>query len=244
MIERILPVEVTMRRTFLVAAVLAGLALTATVAQQETEMTTYQLVLLHRAAGARPMGEREIQRLQEEHLAYLERLHGEHRLIIEGPLDSTGQLRGVMVLDVGSVEEAEAIMAEDAWVKAGRLEAEIHPWWTAKGIVQETDEFLYQETCYLGLLLRPESAPEYSEEKLQEIQAGHLSNIRKMADSGDLVLAGPMGDDGRLRGILVFRATDPERITTGVAEDPAIQAGRLEMELYPWNVPRGSLPPP
>jgi len=53
-----------------------------------------------------------------------------------------------------------------------------------------------------------------------------------------------MGDDGRLRGILVFRATDPERITTAVAEDPAIQAGRLEMELYPWNVPKGSLPPP
>jgi uncharacterized protein YciI len=91
--------------------------------------------------------------------------------------------------------------------------------------------------------MRPEKAPEYPEEKLQELQAGHMANIRRMVDSGDLVLAGPMGDDGRLRGIFVFRRIDPERITTQVAEDPAIKAGRLEMELYPWNVPRGSLPP-
>jgi len=213
-------------------------------AEPEYEMTTYQLVLLHRSPNDRPMGEREIQGHQEAHLKYLKALLDADKAIIGGPLDGSEELRGVVVLDVGSVEAAEAIMAEDPWVRAGRLEAEIHPWWTAKGIVQETDEFLYQETCYLGLLKRPESAPEYSEEKLQEIQAGHLANIRKMADSGDLVLAGPMGDDGRLRGILVFRATDPERITTGVAEDPAIKAGRLEMELYPWNVPKGSLPPP
>jgi uncharacterized protein YciI len=212
-------------------------------APPEYEMTTYQLVLLHRSPDDRPMGEREIQRYQEAHLSYLKSLLDRDTAIIAGPLDGSEELRGVVVLDVGSVEAAERIMAEDPWVLAGRLEAEIHPWWTAKGIVQETGEFLYQEACYLGLLKRPENAPDYPDEKLQEIQAGHLANIRKMADSGDLVLAGPMGDEGRLRGILVFRATDPERITSAVAEDPAIKAGRLEMELYPWNVPRGSLPP-
>jgi uncharacterized protein YciI len=149
----------------------------------------------------------------------------------------------VVVLDVGSVEEAEAVMAEDPWVGAGRLEAEVHPWWTAKGIVQDTDEFLYQDTCYLGLLKRPENAPAYPEDKLQELQAGHMENIRKMTDSGDLVLAGPMADDGVLRGIFVFRDGNPQQIADRVAEDPAVRAGRLEVELYPWNVPRGSLPP-
>jgi uncharacterized protein YciI len=239
-----------MRRVTIIAAMvfLVGQGLTSVLAQEgaepEYEMTTYQLVLLHRGPNERPMGEREIQGHQEAHLSYLKALLDADTAIIGGPLDGSEELRGVVVLDVGSVEAADAVMAEDPWVRAGRLEAEIHPWWTAKGIVQDTDEFIYQETCFLGLLKRPENAPVYSEEKLQEIQAGHMANIRKMAGSGDLVLAGPMGDDGRLRGILVFRATDPERITTQVAEDPAIKAGRLEVELYPWNVPKGSLPPP
>ena len=43
-------------------------------------------------------------------------------------------------------------------------------------------------------------------------------NIRKMADSGDLVLAGPMGDDGALRGLLIFRTMDTERIHAMVPE--------------------------
>jgi uncharacterized protein YciI len=212
-------------------------------AEPEHEMTTYQLVLLRKGPDWRPMGEREIQGHQEAHLDYLKRLFDENRAILGGPVDGSERLRAVVVLDVGSVEAAEAVMADDPWVRAGRLEAEIHPWWTAEGIVQETDEFRYQETCYLGLLMRPEGAPDYPEDKLREIQAGHMANIRKMADAGDLVLAGPMGDEGRLRGILVFRRTDPEKIAAQVAEDPAVKAGRLEMKLYPWNVPRGSLPP-
>jgi uncharacterized protein YciI len=227
---------------FLLGGGVAG-ALAGEAAEPEYEMTTYQLVLLKRGPDWRPMGEREIQGHQEAHLEYLKGLLDANRAIIAGPLDGSEKLRGVIVLDVGSVEAAEAVMADDPWVRAGRLEAEIHPWWTAEGIVQQTDEFRYQETCYLGLLLRPENAPEYSQEKLQELQAGHMANIQKMADAGDLVLAGPMGDDGRLRGIFVFRRTDPDKITAQVAEDPAIKAGRLEMELYPWNVPRGSLPP-
>ena len=65
-----------------------------------------------------------------------------------------------------------------------------------------------------------------------------------MADSGDLILAGPMGDDGNLRGVLVFRPVDPQRIHDMVARDPAIEVGRLWLELFPWNVPKGSLPAP
>ena len=83
-------------------------------------------------------------------------------------------------------------------------------------------------------------------EQVDEAAVGIIHRIESrdfLVRRGDLVLAGPMGDDGRLRGIFVFRRIDPERITAQVAEDPAVKAGRLEMELYPWNVPRGSLPP-
>ena len=65
-----------------------------------------------------------------------------------------------------------------------------------------------------------------------------------MAETGDLVLAGPFESEGALRGVLVFRTQDPQRIRSLVAEDPAVKAGRLGVDLYPWSIPRGSLPEP
>lgn len=67
----------------------------------------------------------------------------------------------------------------------------------------------------------------------QEIQAGHMAHITLMAEQGKLVLAGPFLDGGEIRGIFVFDATmeEAEALT---AADPAVQSGRLEMELHSW----------
>ena len=89
---------------------------------------------------------------------------------------------------------------------------------------------------------RPDRSPHFSKEELETIQQGHLANIRKMGDSGDLVIAGPIEEESDLRGILIFRTRDADRIRRLVAEDPAIQAGRLKLELYRWRVPRGIFP--
>jgi len=213
------------------------------VAQEpEYEMTTYQFALLVRVADQRPMGEREIVAKQEAHVAYLSKLTGEGKVLLAGPLAGGGEIDSVVVLNVGSVEAAETILSEDPWVSSGRLAAQVHPWWAAKDILRKPPNLRFMSVCYLGLLKRPADAPEYSEERLREIQEGHMANIQSMADSGDLVIAGPMGDYGPLRGIFVFRTTDAERIRTMVARDPAVKAGRLGVELYPWHVPRGSLP--
>jgi len=70
-------------------------------------------------------------------------------------------------------------------------------------------------------------------EAAQEIQAGHMAHIASMAESGKLVLAGPFLDGGDIRGIFVFDATmeEAEALT---AADPAVQSGRLVMELHSW----------
>ena len=40
--------------------------------------------------------------------------------------------------------------------------------------------------------------------------------------------------DGELRGIYIFNVTSVEEARALTATDPAIKAGRLEMELHPW----------
>lgn len=73
-----------------------------------------------------------------------------------------------------------------------------------------------------------------SEEEARALQQAHLANIERMANEGTLVLAGPFLDDGPLRGIYVFKVDTVEEARALTATDPAIQAGRLEMELHPW----------
>lgn len=67
-----------------------------------------------------------------------------------------------------------------------------------------------------------------------QLQKAHLQNIGRMAESGKLVLAGPFEDDGEVRGIYIFNVETVEEAQALTASDPAIQAGRLAMELHPW----------
>jgi uncharacterized protein YciI len=67
-----------------------------------------------------------------------------------------------------------------------------------------------------------------------EIQKAHLANIKRLAEEGKLVVAGPFEDDGELRGIFIFNVATIEEAKSLTETDPAIKAGRLVMELHPW----------
>jgi uncharacterized protein YciI len=92
------------------------------------------------------------------------------------------------------------------------------------------------EKLYLVLLRRgstwtPEVTPE-----VMALQEAHLANIERMRQSGELLVAGPFGDNGDLRGVNIFRVASMEDAITLTDTDPAVQAGRLIFELHPWLV--------
>ncbi len=66
------------------------------------------------------------------------------------------------------------------------------------------------------------------------IQRAHLDNIIRMADEGKLVLAGPYLDNFEIKGIYLFAVETIAEAEELTRSDPAIQAGRLIMELHPW----------
>lgn len=72
-------------------------------------------------------------RIQREHLAHLFELEASGKLRLFGPVRDAGDLRGIGVLTVATLEEAEALMAEDPAVVAGRLRVEVRPWFTRPG---------------------------------------------------------------------------------------------------------------
>ncbi len=97
-------------------------------------------------------------------------------------------------------------------------------------------------TVYLVLLKKgPAWTPEETP-ATRAIQEAHMANIRRMWAEQQLIVAGPVEDQAGLRGIFVLRATSLEAAKTLAASDPAVKAGRLLTEVYPWWVERGVLP--
>ena len=69
-----------------------------------------------------------------------------------------------------------------------------------------------------------------------------LRAMRRLHETKKLLVAGPFGDNGDLRGIFVFRVGSSEEAQSLCATDPMVKAGRLVVELHPWRIPEGVLP--
>jgi uncharacterized protein len=72
-----------------------------------------------------------------------------------------------------------------------------------------------------------------------KIQTAHLANINRLVKEGKIIMAGPMGTDGDLRGIFIMNCSDSTEIERIVNTDSAVITGRLKMEYYPWWSAKG-----
>jgi uncharacterized protein YciI len=179
--------------------------------------------------------------LQAAHIANVMSLLESGKAIIAGPLGDDSDIAGVLVLRAKSAEEARAWTASDPAVKAGFFSAEMHPWWS-EDVMKKPSSPIKLTTAYLALLSRgakwtPEVTP-----ATEEIQKGHMANIYRLAGMKKLVVAGPFGDGGQLRGIFVFKVASIDEARALTETDPAVQAGRLALDIHPWLVPEGVLP--
>jgi uncharacterized protein YciI len=98
----------------------------------------------------------------------------------------------------------------------------------------------YEMTTYHLVLLQ--KGPAWTRESTPEskkLQEGHMANIRKMAESGKLVVAGPIASEHNLRGIFIFASSSIEEVREWCAQDPAVKAGRLTVDVYPWYAAKG-----
>ena len=103
-------------------------ALAARLGADEYGMHPYVLALL-RAGPHRDQDSATAAALLRAHLANIGRMAREGKLVLAGPFLDDGDLQGVYVFNVASVEEARALTATDPAIRAGRLVMELHPWY-------------------------------------------------------------------------------------------------------------------
>jgi uncharacterized protein YciI len=104
----------------------------------------------------------------------------------------------------------------------------------------EGDTTYTMKKYYLVLLKANPNKELLDSAGVMEIQQAHLDNISRLAGLGKIVIAGPMGDDGNLRGIFVMDCSSLEEAESLVQTDPAIQKKRLLAEVHPWWAAKGS----
>lgn len=71
------------------------------------------------------------------------------------------------------------------------------------------------------------------------LQEQHMAHLTRMYNEGYTSLTGPMGDDGELRGIVVYNTPTLKEADSLAGLDPMVQAGRLVVEVHPWWVAKG-----
>lgn len=185
----------------------------------------------------------EAAKLQQGHVQFLEGLWQKRTALVVGPIEGGDEVRGVVVIDAKTPEEAQKILADDPFVQAGYLETKVVPWFCLATVMQKGPKFLDVSPHWFCILQTPKDAPEVSAAEGAKLQAGHMENIQAMAKEGFLQLAGPLGKGSAWRGIFIFKDAPKEQILGLIARDPAVKARRLEPKLYRWYAPKESFAP-
>jgi uncharacterized protein YciI len=211
-------------------------------AQAESNPPKFFLVLLRRPANAPQLSKEAGEKLQEEHMANIRKLHAEHKLVIAGPFMDDTSLRGIFVLAADSLAQAEEWANSDPAIKAGRLAPEIHGLWVVdpNAIHAPADGGGMEQYAMVFMNRTDQWNPDgpHFDETLQQ----HGAFIKQMIDQGNVALAGhfPFSDSGELRGVEVFRVglEQAAKLTEG---DPAVRAGLVRPEIHPWITAKGVL---
>lgn len=93
----------------------------------------------------------------------------------------------------------------------------------------------YEMTTYVAGFFH--KGPNWTAEQTDQtrrMQAGHLANFEKLAEAGKLIVAGPFGDNGDLRGMLIFKLSSVDEARSLMEADPMLKTGRLTLDLHPW----------
>ncbi|QDF75352.1 MULTISPECIES: YciI family protein [Shewanella] len=110
-------------------------ALAERVGADEYGMKLYVMAFLKRGPN-RGQSEEEAKRLQRAHLDNIKHLADEGKLVLAGPFIEEGELRGIYLFNVTSIEEARVLTATDPAIKAGRLVMELHPWYGSAALME------------------------------------------------------------------------------------------------------------
>ena len=104
------------------------------IANDSPRMKQYWLVMLLKGNN-RTHDKETAQRIQAAHIANIDRLAAEGKVVMAGPMGYKydADLRGIFIMDAKDSATAASYVKTDSAIITGRLRFELHPWWTQTG---------------------------------------------------------------------------------------------------------------
>ncbi|HEX5703389.1 MAG TPA: YciI family protein [Pyrinomonadaceae bacterium] len=209
---------------------------------QENKLVQFHIAIVKRGPNWTDRSV-EFQKVRQEHRNYVMSLIESGKAVAAGPFGDNTDTVGIIIFRAANVEEAKSWADADPAAKAGHHINEMLPWWS-EDVFGKASKPANHETVYFGFLKRGPNRKEGDGQtpEVQELQKAHIANINRLAETKKLVVAGPFGGNGELRGIFVFRVGSLKEAQDLAATDPMIKIDRLRLELHEWKVPAGLIP--
>jgi len=208
--------------------------------KKDFKMKMYQMVFMYGTDKPAPTGD-EGKKMQAAHLASLAKLHKQRVNMIYGPMLGGGNLKGIAIMDAPNKEAAMAFHADDPYIAGGYMRLEAKPWYGPEGWFSEASTDPIVPDHYIFGFLKRGPNRSQTKEEAQALQKGHLDYMDGLHKQGKLVVAGPFGEDGDLRGIVIYKVKTVAEANELAAGDPMVKVGRLAIETHPWMTLKGIL---
>lgn len=192
-----------------------------------SQSKTYSFVFLHKKSQAEQLSKEQLEKLMEGHLANIERLAKEGKLLVAGPFDGGG---GIFILNTTSIDEARLWLSTDPGIQANRWDIEILPYTPRIGAVCTAKEPYEMVTYNFVRFVEKSTANENNEVILKQ----HHDFILAIKKNGNIITEGIFAAGG---SILILKG---EMDDTQFESDPAIQRGIISMEHKKLWIAKGS----
>lgn len=103
-------------------------------------MKTYVMAFLLVGDKSGNYSAEERAEIQKGHMAHINLLSENGKLILAGPFVDGGEKRGIFLFNVDSIEEAEKLTQEDPAVAAGVLKMELVKWYGSAALLLTPDQ--------------------------------------------------------------------------------------------------------
>lgn len=147
----------------------------------------------------------------------------------------------LLVMACGQNKKTEQVnlpMAKSKSMADIRAELTANGYKTFDFVDEETKDTILMQQYFMAFL---KSGPVRSQSKevADSIQTLHLAHLKRMYDEGYADISGPFGDEGDVRGITIYNVPTLQMADSLANIDPAVQSGRLQIEVRPWWAAKG-----
>jgi len=200
-------------------------------AWQATAQTPQHIfVFLNKKTDKTELPEEEVKKIMDGHMANINRLAKEGKLISAGPFDGGG---GIFIFKSSSISQVREWLKTDPGVQASRWNVEVLSYYPRVGSVCSVKE-PYQMVTYEFIRYVP-SVTKDNMGRQSELYRKHDDYLKQLARHSNVITEASFGyEDG---GMLVING---ELTSEVIQNDPAVQQGLLVTEIQKLWIAKGA----